>query len=72
MLISGQTLAGTWDEIVRQMYDARGRNGEQTVEEFMRGEASRTSARTGVSISAADAESFIRSSADAGMLRILE
>jgi tetratricopeptide (TPR) repeat protein len=72
MLTDGRTLAGTWEEIVQQMHDARGRRGERTVEEFMRGEANRTAARTGVSISAADAESFIRSSADAGMLRILE
>jgi len=70
-LEDGRVFIGTWDEIVRQMQASGPRAGD-SVQEFMRAEAQRTSARTGVSISASDAESFIRGSADAGILRILE
>ena len=53
------------------MRGARGARGGRTLQEFMQTEARRASAQTGVSISATDAESFIRGSADAGILRIL-
>jgi Flp pilus assembly protein TadD len=70
-LTDGRTLEGTWEEIVQQMRGARGARGGRTLQEFMQTEARRASAQTGVSISANDAESFIRGSADAGILRIL-
>ncbi len=70
-LADGRTLEGSWEEIVQQMRGARGARGGRTLQEFMQTEARRASAQTGVSISATDAESFIRGSADAGILRIL-
>ena len=71
VLQDGQIIEGTWEDIVQQMRSARGARGGRSLQEFMQSEARRTSARTGVSISVSDAESFIRGSADAGILRIL-
>ncbi len=70
-LADGRTFEGTWEEIVQQMRRARGARAGRTLQEFMQTEARRASAQTGVSISANDAESFIRDSADAGILRIV-
>jgi hypothetical protein len=41
------------------------------VQDFMQSEARRGLSLTGILISTADAESFVRGSADAGLLRIL-
>ncbi len=62
---------GSWDEIVEQMRDATPAAVMRTVAEFMQGEARRGFALTGRLISAADAESFLRDCADAGLLRIV-
>jgi len=62
---------GTWDDIVRQMRDASASAAQRTVQEFMQSEARRGFALTGMLISASDAESFLRGSADAGLLRIV-
>jgi tetratricopeptide (TPR) repeat protein len=70
-LEDGRVFEGTWEDIVQQMRSARGARGGRTLQEFMQAEARRASAQTGVSIPASDAESFIRGSADAGILRIL-
>lgn len=59
---------GTWDEIVTQMRDSK--NSTVTVEQYMATEARRGYGLTGVEISSRDAESFIRGSANAGLLRI--
>jgi tetratricopeptide (TPR) repeat protein len=59
---------GTWEEIVQQMRDHTG--GDVSLEQYMATEARRGYGLTGVEISARDAESFIRGSADAGLLRI--
>jgi tetratricopeptide (TPR) repeat protein len=66
----GRTYDGAWDEIVAQMRDAS-TLASKTVEEFMQSEARRGLSLTGILISTADAESFVRGSADAGLLRIL-
>jgi tetratricopeptide (TPR) repeat protein len=66
----GRQYEGSWDEIVRGMRDASSTGG-RSVEEFMRTEARRGESITGMRISTRDAESFIRASADAGLLRIL-
>ena len=71
VLGDGREFEGTWEDIVQQMRRARGARAGRTVEEFMQTEARRASAQSGVSISTSDAESFIRGSADAGLLRIL-
>jgi Flp pilus assembly protein TadD len=66
----GAELRGSWDEIVAGMRDAHGATG-RSVEEFMLSTARRELARTGARIPTGDAESFIRGSADAGLLRIV-
>jgi hypothetical protein len=70
-LEDGRVYEGSWEDIVQQMRSERGARGGRTLQEFMQTEARRASAQTGVSISATDAESFIRGSADAGILRIV-
>jgi tetratricopeptide (TPR) repeat protein len=68
----GREVGGTWEEIVQQMRSERGARGGRTIQEFMQTEARRVSAQTGRPIPASDAESFIRATADAGLLRILD
>jgi tetratricopeptide (TPR) repeat protein len=63
-----QTYEGTWEEIVQQMRDQKG--GDVSLEQYMATEARRGYGLTGVEISWRDAESFLRGSADAGLLRI--
>src|SRR5439155_23838226 len=68
---TGVTYMGTWEESVRQMkYDA-GEWADGSVEAYMAASALRCRRQTGIAIPATDAESFIRGSADAGLLRIL-
>ena len=72
ILKDGQPYAGTWEEIVTKMRDSAGAWSERPVHEFMMNEARRGFSLTGVVIPTGDAESFIRGSADAGLLRILK
>ncbi|MFM8910972.1 MAG: tetratricopeptide repeat protein [Gemmatimonadota bacterium] len=67
----GRPFEGTWEEIVAAMRDATVGGAHRSVEEFMQGEARRGFALTGVLIPTRDAESFLRASADAGLLRIV-
>ena len=62
------SIEGTWEEILRKMSEARGGN---SLKEFMQTEARRGFSLTGHLIPTEDAESFIRGSADAGLLRIV-
>jgi tetratricopeptide (TPR) repeat protein len=66
----GTKYAGSWEEIVLRMRDANG-DPTHTMEDFMRRAARRGFRETGVQIPTSDAESFIRGSADAGLLRIV-
>jgi len=68
---SGATYVGTWEEIVRQMKDDAAEWAGGSVEDYMAASARRGRKQTGVAIPATDPESFIRGSADAGLLRIL-
>lgn len=68
----GRPFDGTWDEIVAKMRDAAAAWSGRPVREFMMNEARRGFSLTGVVIPTGDAESFIRGSADAGLLRILK
>ncbi len=70
-MISGATYVGTWEEIVRQMKDDAGEWTRGSLEQYMAAVAHRGRQETGVAIPATDPESFIRGSADAGLLRIL-
>ncbi len=67
----GRPYEGTWEEIVGGMRDASPGPAGRTLEDFMQSEARRGFALTGVLIPTRDAESFLRASADAGLLRIL-
>ena len=62
---------GTWEEILLKMSEARGTNGKVSLKDFMQTEARRGYSLTGHHIPTEDAESFIRGSADAGLLRIV-
>lgn len=68
----GETYAGTWEEIVRQMKDDAAGWADGTLEDFMLATAQQGHRRTGIAIPATDPESFLRGSADAGLLRILQ
>jgi tetratricopeptide (TPR) repeat protein len=67
----GRPYDGTWEEIVGAMRDATVTGATRTLEEFMQSEARRGFSLTGVLIPTRDAESFLRASADAGLLRII-
>lgn len=68
-LEDGTVIVGTWLEIVRQLRDVRGREGE-TIAQFMRREAEEVRATRGIGIPSDDPEAFLRASARAGLLRI--
>jgi Flp pilus assembly protein TadD len=66
-----QSIEGTWEEILQKMSQVRGADKNGTLKDFMQTEARRGYSLTGHLISTDDAESFIRGSADAGLLRIV-
>ena len=70
-LLNGATYVGTWEEIVRQMKDSAEEWAHGSLEQYMAAVAHRGLKETGVAIPATDPESFLRGSADAGLLRIL-
>ena len=67
----GREIDGTWEEIVRRLRDASGEFAGRSVSDFMTAVATRQYRTTGIRISARDAESFIRGSEHAGLLRIV-
>src|SRR5215211_7537162 len=67
----GREFDGTWEEIVRGMRDASTATAGRSLYEFMLLEARREHARTGTQIPTGDPESFVRGSAEAGLLRIV-
>src|SRR6266853_239180 len=69
--VTGATYVGTWEEIVRQMKDDAAEWVGGSLEEYMEASAKRWRKQTGAAIPATDPESFLRASADAGVLRIL-
>jgi Tfp pilus assembly protein PilF len=71
----GRRLTGSWEEIVRSMRDAdaeAGQEGSGTLREYMSRMAKRAYRETGVRVPSHDAELFVRGSADAGILRIVQ
>jgi len=66
----GTPFGGSWEEIVRRMRDQTG-NPAHSMEEFMSGESQHAFRKMGIRIPTHDAESFIRGSAVAGLLRIV-
>ncbi len=71
MLTDGRQFAGSWERIVRAMRDSNKATAGRSLQEFMATEARRGYSLTGVKIPTRDAESFIRGSASAGLLRIV-
>ncbi len=67
----GRSFAGSWEEIVRRMRDEDMTCADHSLEEFMRAQARRAYHERKVRIPADDAESFLRGSASAGLLRIV-
>ncbi len=70
-LRDGYALDGTWEQILEKMRAVNGESRGNSIAEFMVTEAHRGYTLTGVQIPTADAESFIRGSATAGLLRIV-
>src|SRR5690242_12168550 len=68
---SGATYTGTWEEIVRQMKDDAAEWAAGSIADYMAASARLGRQQTGVMIPATDAESFIKGSAEAGLLSIL-
>ena len=66
-----RSFEGTWEEILLKLSESRGGAAGGTVKDFMVSEARRGYSLTGCTIPTEDAESFIRGSADAGLLRIV-
>ena len=66
-----RSFEGTWEEILQKLRESRGETAGGTIEDFMLNEARRGYSLTGCTIPTEDAESFIRGSADAGLLRIV-
>jgi tetratricopeptide (TPR) repeat protein len=70
--VEGREIDGTWDEIVARLRDTSGAELQGgSVADFIAAVADRHFGAPGVRLSAYDAESFIRASADAGILRIV-
>ncbi len=67
----GRQYVGSWEEIVREMRDASSSHAGRSLQDFMVTEARRVYSDRGITIPTGDAESFIRGSANAGLLRIV-
>jgi tetratricopeptide (TPR) repeat protein len=70
--LNGLPLRGTWDELVVHLQTVEGAWADGTVTEFMQVFARRGTAETGVKISVASSEAFLRGAAAAGVIRILQ
>jgi tetratricopeptide (TPR) repeat protein len=66
----GAEFGGSWEEIVRRMRDEKG-HPAHSMQEFMSAASQHAFRQTGIRIPTHDAESFIRGSAVAGLLRIV-
>ena len=67
----GAAYRGSWDEIVTRMRDADAEVVGYTLDEYMQRTARRVLIATGIQLPSHDAESFVKASARAGLLRIV-
>jgi tetratricopeptide (TPR) repeat protein len=67
----GASYEGSWEEIVLRMRDAEPPGPESTLQDYMQGRARSVFRQTGIQLPSHDAESFLRASARAGLLRIV-
>ena len=72
MTLAGHSIRGTWEEILLQMKAADREWAQGSMIDFMASLARRGQAETGVIIPTTDPEAFIRGSAEAGVLRIVQ
>jgi tetratricopeptide (TPR) repeat protein len=70
--LAGNTLRGSWDEILLQLKAADREWAHGSMLDFMASLARRGQTETGIVIPTTDAEAFIRGSAEAGVLRIVQ
>jgi len=70
--LSGHTLRGSWEEILAQLKATDRAWANATLDEFMSGLALNGRTETGVVIPVTDAEAFLRGSAAAGVVRIVQ
>lgn len=70
--LSGQLYKGTWEEILWQLKFADREWAHATLNEYMLSQAERGRAETGVIIPTSDPEAFLRASAQAGIVRIIQ
>lgn len=70
--LAGHALRGTWDEILSQLKESDAAWAHATMAEFMAGLARMGRTETGIVIPVTDAEAFIRGSAEAGVVRIIQ
>ena len=69
----GRQLTGSWEDIVRSLQHVDTEGGRDvSLEAFMSRMAKRTFRETGVRVPSHDVELFVRASADAGLLRIVQ
>ncbi|MGH7670203.1 MAG: tetratricopeptide repeat protein [Gemmatimonadaceae bacterium] len=67
----GTSYEGSWDEIVTRMRDTDRAGDGTTLDDYMQGRARAVFRQTGIHLPSHDAESFLRASARAGLLRIV-
>jgi hypothetical protein len=73
VLRDGRAYTGSWEDIVRSLQSGDIEGGrELSLEAFMTRMAKRAFRETGVRVPSHDVESFVRGSADAGLLRIVQ
>jgi Flp pilus assembly protein TadD len=72
MTLAGQSIRGTWEEILLEMKAADTEWAKGSLSDFMASLARRGQTETGIVIPTTDAEAFIRGSAEAGVLRIVQ
>src|SRR6476646_6697878 len=69
----GRQITGSWEDIVRSLQHVDAEGGRDvSLEAFMSRMAKRTFRETGVRVPSHDVELFVRASADAGLLRIVQ
>ena len=71
LMSDGSEYIGSWERIVHDMREASRHFAGRSLKEYMTNEARRGYSLTGMKIPTSDAESFIRGSANAGLLRIV-
>jgi len=71
VIVAGHPVDGSWADIVRKLRDADRASAGRSLQDYMEEESRRVFTRSGKKIPTDDAESFIRGSADAGLLRIV-